>query len=383
MPNHKNTFTLLHTDPEERQRVLDDPYWNSREKLLQLLIHYTLIESYRKFVQKRMPYPFVTPTMARPGAATATKEHTLHNTCLITLVDAPLPSKLRKHFRCREGNRVTRDNIADVAPDLTCLENYDDSHKDTSHESFPALLRMLLPLDYSLLIQNAASSEQAEKKMELSNFHMRIERLTDNALRHMGIHLNYLERSLLEKGDSFVETLEKKLFEYYNFYHNAGGRRAAAVHAAQLLMREKLAGTILVGSQQDRRLTLLTTNGKNQQTRVEQFFLVKLENGSLSELIAFGKQKKIDVKNHFIINPGNHHEGLVILRIEYQHTESGQPSADAKPKKMETIHEKWLRIKEEAIIPIVPDNAMRIGYSFSEQQGENNPQAECGSIVDG
>ncbi|MBF0215258.1 MAG: hypothetical protein HQM00_17150 [Magnetococcales bacterium] len=368
MPNHPH-FSLLHTAAEDRQRILEDSYWNTRENLLQWLIHYTLIESYRKFVQKRMPYPFVTPSMARPGTATATKEHTLHNTCLITLLDAPLPDKLRKHFRCRAGNRVTRDNIADVAPDLICVENYEDSHKETSHPAFPDLLRLLLPLDYSLLIQHSEKSGASEKKMELSNFHMRIERLTDNALRHIGIHLNYLERSLLEKGEGFIEILEKKLFEYYNFYHNAGGRRAAAVHAAQLLLREKLPGTILVGSQQDRRLTLLTTSGKTQQTRIEQFFLVKLEHDRLSELLAFGKREKIEIKNHFLINPGNHQEGLVVLKIEYEHTEAGQPTSDAKPKKLERIHESWLRIKEEAIIPIVPHEMARVGYAFAEGKG--------------
>ncbi|NGZ07226.1 MAG: hypothetical protein G8237_12815 [Magnetococcales bacterium] len=367
MSDCHDRFTLLTATPEELSTRLHDAYWQTREQILQLLLHHTLIESYRKFVQKRLPYPYVTPAMVCPGAVTATKEHTLHNTCLITLLDAPLPDKLRKHFRCREGNRVTRDNITDVAPDLTALENYNDSFKDSSHASFPDLLRLLLPLDYSLLIQSGVVANSSDKRMELTHFHVRIERLTDNALRHLGIHLNYLERSLLERGEPFIETLEKKLFEYYHFYHNAGGRRAAAVHAAQLLLREQLPGTVMVGSQQDRRLTLLTTSGKSQQTDIEQFFLVKLEHEQLLALLAWGKKNKVDIKNRFLINPGNHHEGLVVMRICYAHTLAGQPSLDKKPKKVEQVHEPWLRIQEEAIWPIVTgSDGTRIGYGFAK-----------------
>ncbi|MBF0125741.1 MAG: hypothetical protein HQM02_00870 [Magnetococcales bacterium] len=364
MPNHHKHFTLMQADPEEQKRIQEDPYWQTREKVFQLLLQYTLIESYRKFVKKRVPYPFVTPAMVRPGAISATKEHALHNTCLITLLDAALPDKLRKHFRCREGNQVTKANIADVAPDLPNLDNYNDLHKDASHEGFNSLLRMLLPLDYSLLIQNCGGTDPVNKKMALSNFHVRIERLTDNALRNLGIHLNYLERSLYEKGDAFIEMLEKKFFEYYNFYHNAGGRRAAAAHAAQLLFREKLPGTIFVGSQQDRRLTLLTTDGIHKQTVVEQFFFVKLENEIYHEFIAFGKKIKKNVKKNYLFRPG-HKSGLAILRAEYEHTTTSQPSQNALLRDENEIQEKWVRLKEEAIIPLVPGVTDRIGYSFA------------------
>lgn len=372
MSNYQNPFTLLQPDSETLKMIRDDPYWNTREKVFQLLLQYTLIETYQKFIKKRVAYPFVTPAMVQPGAISTTKEHTLHNTCLIILLNASLPDKLRKHFRCRAGNQVNKENIADVAPDLPDLENYNDLHKDASHDGFNSLLRMLLPLDYALLIQNSAETNQINKKMELSNFHVRIERLTDNALRNLGIHLNYLERSLYEKEDSFIEILERKFFEYYNFYHNAGGRRAAAAHAAQLLFREKLAGTILVGSQQDRKLTLLTTDGINQQTKVEQFFLVKLENNSLKELIAFGKKNKINIKKNYLIF-SNTNKALVILRAVYEHTVPSQPVLNDLLRDENDIHEKWLCLKEEAIIPLVPNETLCIGYSFAYRNEELKP----------
>lgn len=365
MITNENTFTVLHADPEERERVLTDPYWAARDKILKLLLNYTLIESFKKFVKRQMPYPYVSPSMVRPRAATASREYTLHNTCLITLLDSPLPGNLRKHFRCREGNRVTRENIVDVAPDIPFLESYCDSHRDSSHPAFVNLLRMLLPLDYSLLIQNTAAPGDPVKKIELSNFHVRIERLTDNALRNLGIHLNYLERSLREKGDDFIETLEKKLYEYYHFYHNAGGRRAAAVHAAQLLLREKLPGTILVGSQQDRRLTLLTVHGKSQETSVEQFFLIKLSSAAVSELIDLGHEHRIDVRKKFLISIDDEHEGLVVLKAEYAHTEAARPTLGNQPRDIGQIHGDWLHLVRESIVPIVPHETTRIGYSFA------------------
>ncbi|MBF0182485.1 MAG: hypothetical protein HQM03_20910 [Magnetococcales bacterium] len=357
-------LTLIPAAPEALQRMREDPYWQTRETVFQLLLRYTLIESYGKFVRRQVPYPFVTPEMARPGAASATKEHTLHNSCLLTLLDAPLPDKLRKHFRCHHGNRVNRENIADVAPDLPDLDHYRDPHKDASHTGFVSLLRMLLPLDYSLLIQNTGSTDPTGKRMELSNFHVRIERLTDNALRNLGIHLNYLERSLYEKGDSFIETLERKFFEYYNFYHNAGGRRAAAAHAAQLLFREKLPGTIFVASQQDRRLTLLTTSGKDQRTQVEQFFFIKIQDRDFDELVAFGLANGKDIKKNYLIYP-DRQSALAILRVEYEHTATSQPSVPAKLREAETIREKWLRLKSESLVPLVPTETDRIDFSFA------------------
>ncbi|MEO5333587.1 MAG: hypothetical protein H7839_16365 [Magnetococcus sp. YQC-5] len=360
-------FRELPTHPEVLQTHLDDPYWNTREKVFQLLLQYTLIESYRNFIKHRIPYPFVSPAMVLPGAISATKEHALHNTCLLTLLNAPLPDKLRKHFRCRTGNRVTRENIADVAPDLINLTNYHDLYKNTNHEGFNSLLRMLLPLDYSLLIQSTAEPDQPNRSMELSNFHVRIERLTENALRNLGIHLNYIERTLYEKDDRFIEILEKKFFEYYNFYHNAGGRRAAAAHAAQLLLREKMVGTIFAGSQQNCRLTLLSINGIKQQTVIEQFFLVKLEDAIFQKFISFGKKNKIDVKKNYLIFP-NPTSGLVIMRAEYEHTNASKPTHDKILRDERDIHEKWVSLKEESIIPLVPETNIQIGYSFTQQE---------------
>ncbi len=366
MPNNQKPFTFIPFDPEIDQLIQNDPYWQTREKIFQLLLQYTLIETYRKFSKKRVAYPFVTPAMVQPGAISATKEHALHNTCLITLLNASLPVKLRKHFRCRAGNQVTKANIADVAPDLPNLENYNDLHKFSSHDGFNSLLRMLFPLDYSLLIQSNTAPD-ATKKMELSNFHVRIERLTDNALRNLGIHLNYLDRSLYEKGYDFIETMEKKFFEYYNFYHNAGGRRAAAAHASQLLFREQIAGTIFVASQQDRKLTLLTTSGFSQQTKIEQFFIVNLESNLLNELILFGKKNKVNIKKNYLIYP-NQKKGLVVMRAEYGHTPASLPIDDDLIRNEEDINEKWLYLKEESIIPLTSSNHMRISYAFSEQQ---------------
>jgi len=40
-----------------------------------------------------------------------------------------------------------------------------------------------------------------------------------------------------EKGDKYAEIVQKKFFEYYGMHPTAGGRRTAAIIAAQYLRR--------------------------------------------------------------------------------------------------------------------------------------------------
>ncbi|MBF0439796.1 MAG: hypothetical protein HQL93_11835, partial [Magnetococcales bacterium] len=128
-------------------------------------------------------------------------------------------------------------------------------------------------------------------------------------------------------------------------------------------------------------LTLLTTNGAEQQTKVEQFFIIKLEKDLLTELLAFGKKHKIDIRKNYLFTPCRD-KGLVILRAEYEHTDAGLPSTNGALKEEHRIHENWVRLKEEAIMPIVPGETVRIGFSFTNlgenQKADKKLSTECG-----
>lgn len=340
-----------------------EEYCQTRFYLSQLLIDYALVGSYHRFLRHGEPYPFVNPASLKPGSVVTSKEHDLQNSALVMLADGGLPKKIRKNFRCRSSNRVSKKNILAVAPNLPGMENYMAANKEVVDPGFPALFKLLLPLDYALLIQNPPDDEGYQSGFMLSNFHVRIERLTDTSLRSLGVYLNYLERRLYERGEAFVDVLERKFFEYFNFYHNAAGRKTAAATAAQVFSEKSLAATVFTASQQDRRLTLLTTNPKNMDLRIEQYILLKLDADEVSELKLWSKKNGFHFTRDFLIAHHPSH-GVAILRARYEHTQAGRPSPDGEIKEKLNIREKWVRLTEEAIIPVNnPAESDGIGYS--------------------
>ncbi|MBF0611740.1 MAG: hypothetical protein G8345_04265 [Magnetococcales bacterium] len=342
-----HTYKKIDLCCDQQEGEQPSAYLVARNKITQFMIRYILVESYQKFVQARKPYPFVPANSLRPGSVTPTKEYTLHNNALVVFLEDVLPVKLRKHFRCRPSNRMLKGNILSVAPDLQGMETYEPSMRRVLDDGFEDLMRIMLPLDFSLLIQNAADPEDAPD-YELTNFHVKIERLTENALCNLGMHLNYLEKTLYEHGEDFVEIMERKFLEYFNFYHNAAGRRTAAALAGQLISRERLTGTIYIASQQDRRLTLLSTCKPNPNVEVEQFLLQPLDSTELARLRQWGKEHQLDINQQFLVrrNPG-----VVVVRVRYQHTDAAYPTPDGSLRKGINPRERWIRLVEEAIVP--------------------------------
>jgi hypothetical protein len=350
-------FTLLPVETKETKLA---PYLAARKKITRLLVQYTLIESYQNFRTEKTPYPFVSITSLKPGAISTSKEYALHNSALVILIDGELPENMRKHFRCRESNRMTKKNLVTVASDLPCAERYESPSRYLAHEKFEETFHCLLPLDFALLVQQPRE-EGHRREFQLTHFHVKVERLMDNALRSIGTHLNYLQRSLYEHGEEFADFLERKFFEYFNFYHNAAGRRSAAALAAQLLAREKLAGTIFITSQQDRKLSLLIASGENQQVMIEQYVLLSLNMEDTATLKQWGKSVALDIRNNFIIH--QHSTGcVVLLRLRYEHTDAALPSPGKVLKTKYNIREKWVRLVQEAIVSPYRDDLPCIDF---------------------
>ena len=366
MTTEQPLFRMLEPNPEQILREKGDPYLATRKKIIHNLIHYVLVDSYKIFRQTRTPYPFVDPCTMRPGSISNSKEFTLHNHALIILLNGELPLNLRKHFRCRLGNRLRKKNLAEVAPDLPELKEYKNQHRFSNHEEFNNLVRHLLPLDYSLLIQKS-TNDNSGGPFELTHFHVKIERLMDNALRTMGTDLNYLSRNLYEKGEVFIDLLEKKFFEYFNFYHNAAGRRSAAALAAQLLAREKISSTIFVSSQQTRRMTTLTTHSHTQDISVEQYILLPLGEDILTPLKVWAKKKDLDIRRHFLMDR-NPRLKMGLLNARYEHTKAGLPSPDGSLKPSLNPKEKWIRLAEEQLISFNLEQTKSIGCPMVYQR---------------
>ena len=363
MITHRELFTLITEEPEITLQNRKDPYFFTRERIARNLLNYTLIDSYKKFNAKRTPYPFVAASSLRPGTMSNSKEFVLQNSALVILLNSAMPTKLRKHFRFREGNRLCKENIHEVAPDLPGLDTYKWPMRFSNHVGFDTLMQLLLPLDFALLVQSKPQPGETWP-FELTHFHVKIERLLDNAIRGLAIYLNYLERGLYEQGEAFVDVLEKKFFEYFNFYHNASGRRSAAALAAQLLAREKIASTIYVSSQQTCRLTSLTTSSENENISIEQYILLNLaDNDFFNQLKIWSKKQNIDIRKDFLLKAKGQ-EKVALFRVRFEHTEVGRPSPDGQKKPTLNPREKWIRVKDEALISVNPQQTASIGCSL-------------------
>ncbi|MBF0427028.1 MAG: hypothetical protein HQL66_14535 [Magnetococcales bacterium] len=356
------TSEVINLDPGPSRASSPHAYLAVRRRLTQLLIAHTLVESYHRFRKFAVPYPFLAPASLRPGAMGTTREYKLHHSALVVLMDGEMPEKLRKHFRCRMNNQVNRKNIASLAPGLPALKDYDHASRRVNHERFDSLLRTLMPMDFSLLIQKAKSQESGAREFQLTHFHVKIERLTDGALRSLGIQLGYLQKGLYERGEGFVDDLEKKFFEYFNFYHNASGRRSAAALASQVLSRDRKTGTVFVSSQQDRRLTLLSSTSQHHDIGVEQYLLFILNEKEMAAFGAWGEANGIDFIKGFVVCQLEE-KGIVVLRVRYEHTEAAMPSPDRAPgAACLNPREKWVRICEKAIMPLHEEMPYAIRY---------------------
>lgn len=237
--------------------LIDGPVWQpnafgaARARLTDCLIQASLVESYHSFLAHGKPYPFPSPESLMPGVSTAALEHPFQRAALVCLVDGVTPASLNKHIRMRRPNEANAGNLARLAPELDpalcrpAALSLDDP-------GFARLLAELLSLDYALVVQRTEPARFA-----LTHMHVKIERLTDNAIRELAKALGYIERRLFERGEAYVEAIEAKFYEYYGFSPNASGRKSAAAMAAQLLASRRLGFVVFAACQEDCRLTVI------------------------------------------------------------------------------------------------------------------------------
>jgi hypothetical protein len=256
-----------------------DDYAAARARLEDVLLRHALLASYDSFAEARKPYPFTDPAHLLPIVGHAV-EHSLQNTALVFLLDRTLPRKLANHFRLRGSNRATWANIKRLAPDLD-LSDYKAQHCQVTDAAFGELFLKLAPLDYALLLERPEAEEERARPCQLTHLHVKVERLTDNAIKLLARQLGYIERRLFERGEDYVDALEAKFFEYYGFPPNASGRKSAAAMAAQLFAEHGLRFTVFVASQEDCRLSVL-----DDTDRITQYMLVKPDARTRTRLAA-------------------------------------------------------------------------------------------------
>ena len=334
------------------------PYDAARRRLTDLLIRYTLIDSFFQFTNEGKPFPFARPDELLPHCARRHVEHSQQNAALMVLIDGQLPRPLNKHFRLRASNRVAWRNIQRLAPQLD-LSDFEAAHCRLTEPGFDQLLARLLPLDYALLAGRDDLAASADM-LALTHMHVKVERLTDNALKDMGQDLGLIDRRLFERGEDFVEELESKFFEYYGFSANSSGRKSAAAMAAQLLKQQAAKFTVFVAGQEDSRLTLLDDGDD-----ILQHMLIRLSKTELQALRATLSARGIDDLSGYAVSGGSDGPRCVIYRLRLSRTDAAQAgSAERRDARMRSP---WLAVTEESILPRPGVQAPEVSFRWASQ----------------
>lgn len=331
-----------------------DSYAAARARLTGFLIRYTLIDSYFNFIRDGKAYPFADASQILPTGSARSTERPQQNTAFVILLDGTLPRGLNKHFRLRSSNRVTWRNIQRLAPELD-ISDFKSSQTHLHSPDVTSLLEKLLTMDYALIAERVVEDDIGHV-FKLSHMHVKVERLTDNAIKDLARDLGYIDRRLFERGEDYVEALEAKFFEYYGFPPNAAGRRSAAAMSAQLIAKNGFPFTVFTSSQEDCRLTV-HDNGDV----IEQYMLVRLDAGHRAALGTAAKQIGVTDLSPYLIDGGD--TPVAIYRASLERTDATR--SDSTATRDETLQAPWLKIGDQVIVATPAANAPPIPFDWA------------------
>lgn len=326
-----------------------DPYRAARRRIIDFLLEYSLIDSLFGFEAHGKPYPFVSKSELMPGDAEPSKEHIYQNAAFIILLDGGLPRELKKHFRLRNSNRVTWRNIQRLAPNAD-ISKYRAAHCRMDSPGAMGLLRQLISLDYALLVAGGEprppageGDESRESPSTISHMHVKVERLTDNAIKDIGKTLGYIDKRLFERGEDYVDALEAKFFEYYGFSAHASGRKSAAAMAAQLLGKHDTDFSVLVANQDDRRLTILDSGD-----HVTQYFLIRLEKEDIGRLEADAAGSGVADLSPYAVHTCAGGQPIMIYKVRFRRASAARHEK-RKPRDR-LLKNPWLEVEDGIIV---------------------------------
>ena len=333
-----------------------------RRRLIELLIEHTLIGSYGEFEQAKRPYPFVQPDALMPETGARSIERSHQRTALVFAVDGELPDSLNKHFRLRALNRVTWRNIQRLAPELD-LSDYKVSDSRFDSPAIETLLTKLLPLDYALLIEQVALEGEDQGVFAVSHLHVKVERLTDNAIKDLGRKLGYIDRRLFERGEDYVEALENKFYEYHGFASNASGRKSAAAMATQLLAATGLGFVVCVASQEDNRLTVL-----DDSDRITQYLLLQSSAAVHGAFRTALNDAGIDDASPYIVAEDAGGGPILLLRARFERTRAALETT--REKRDKDVSKPWLELAEESLVARPGQAVPDLAISWSRRESD-------------
>jgi hypothetical protein len=312
-----------------------------RDDLDHLLIDYSLIQSYNKFVSKNIEYPFVEKRELKPRARIPDREYGLQNALLVIFVEDSIPAIHKKYIRFFDINKTTKTNLL-KSKSLPLNGIYDRTQKYLDSVHFVNFLQKLLPIDYALLLQRNPTS-RGRDRYSVSHFHVRIDWPIAEASENLAQYLRYISKDLYEKGDKYAEDIQKKFFEYYGLPGMAGGRRTAAIVAAQYLRRLNCISTVYAGSSESRALIRISEAG------VSKFVLMNLELDELTQIAANNNLTINTFKKNYVVSK-NQKEGVCLFHVTYSPSSPARPPEDGKLRELKPDLS-WLRVSSQHLIP--------------------------------
>jgi len=334
-------FWSVREELSQINRLRRSYYELLRDELDQFMLGYALVDSYKQFRARGVAYPYVEKRELKPRARIPGAEYEHQNTFLVIFVEDTLPTIYKKYIRFFKLNKITKANLLQVKT-LPLPENFDRSHKYIDSAHFFNFLKILLPIDYALLIQRDATSH-LRNRYTLSHFHVRIDWPINEAAEDLAQSLRYISKDLYEKGDDYAESVQKKLFEYYGVPVMVGGRRTAAIVAAQYLKRIPCISTIYVGSSESRALIRISERGMSKAV------LLPLSDSEIQHVAELNNLSIATFKRNYIVAREDKF-GICLFQVTYAFTNHARPPDDGKLREINP-DVNWLTIGQEHIVP--------------------------------
>ncbi len=312
-----------------------------RDDFDQFMLEYALVNSYLRFLSDGEPYPYVEKRELKPRARIPGIEYESQNTFLVIFVEESIPSRFKKYIRFFNPNRTTKTNLLQ-AKALPLPDAFDRNEKYVESAHFLNFVKVLLPIDYALLIQRDPAAKLRSRYC-LSHFHVRVDWPITEAAEDMAQYLRYISKDLYEKGDKYAEIVQKKFFEYYGLPVMVGGRRTAAIVAAQYLKRIPCISTIYVGSSEARALIRISERG------VSKAILMRFSEDEMHQIAEANHLMPQTFKKNYVM-ARYRKKGVCIFQVTYAYTNHARPPDDGKLREIKSDLN-WLTVGQEHILP--------------------------------
>jgi hypothetical protein len=312
-----------------------------RDELDQFLLQYALIDSYHNFVSQHIVFPFVEKRELKPRARIPDQEYESQNSFLIIFVEDVVTSEHKKYIRFYDDNKTTKSNLLRFKT-LALSQKFDRNSKFLESVHFSNFLKQLLPVDYALMIQRDPAGK-AKNRYSLSHFHVRIDWPIADAAEDLAQNLRYISKDLYEKGDKYAEDIQKKFFEFYGLPVMAGGRRTAAIVAAQYMKKIPGITTVYVGSSETRSLIRISERG------VSKAVLMKFSPREVEHIADISGLSPQAFKKNYVV-ARQKKDSVCIFQATYARTSHSRQSEDGKLREIKTDLY-WLTVGEQHILP--------------------------------